>query len=198
MILEHQPRTFVIALKNHPVSEKQLDDCLVSAASHGWHVEVSWGVDGRTITSDTWETEGLIPRLDKPTMAKPGVQGCFLSHWKLWNLCVELNEPIVILEHDSVIQQKWESITLDTSIIKLHRHYSGKKVKYDVDSGNWSKSGHAYCISPFHAKILIEFVRRVGAYEVDIIMGNKVIPVQHLAPSWVERQNTYSTTENLI
>jgi glycosyl transferase family 25 len=197
MILEKQPKTFVIALKDHPVSKAQLRDCLDSAEKFDWKVEVCWGVDGRYISDQTWKNEEIFVRTDKPTMHRAGVRGCFLSHWSLWKKCIELNEPIIILEHDAVIQKKWELIELGDSIVKLHRHYAGKKVKYDVDSGNWSKSGHAYCISPFHAKILIEFVRRVGAYEVDIIMGDKVIPIRHLTPSWVERQNSYSTTTNI-
>jgi hypothetical protein len=197
MILEKQPKTFVIALQGHKISEKQLNECLDSAATYEWNVNVSWGVYGNTITQDTWKDIGLIPRYEKPTMSKPGVQGCFLSHWKLWNLCIELDEPIIILEHDAVIKQSWKPLELGDSLIKLHRHYSGKKIKYDDDSGHWSKSGHAYCISPNHAQTLINFVNKVGAYEVDIIMGDKVLPVQHLSPSWVERQNSYSTTENL-
>ena len=197
MILETQPKTFVIAIKDHPVSESQLRDCLESAKKFKWKAEVFWGVNGTTITQETWINEGLFPRLDKPTMGKPGVQGCFLSHYTLWKRCIELNEPIIILEHDAIIQQQWNALDLTDSIIKLHRHYSEKNKRSDPDSGFWSKSGHAYCLSPSHAKTLIKFVKKVGAYEVDIVMGTKVIPVGYLKPSWVERQNTYSTTENL-
>lgn len=197
MILKKQPKAFVIAIKDHPVSESQLQDCLNSAKEFNWNVEVFWGVNGVTVNKDTWAAENLVPRLDKPTMGKPGVQGCFLSHYSLWKKCIELNEPIIILEHDAIIQQSWNMLELTDAIVKLHRHYSEKNIRSDPDSGVWSKSGHAYCLTPAHANTLIEFVKRVGAYEVDIIMGTKVIPVKYLKPSWVERQNTYSTTENL-
>ena len=30
----------------------------------------------------------------------PGEKGCYASHYKLWQKCVELNEPILILEND--------------------------------------------------------------------------------------------------
>ena len=198
MILEKQPKTFVIAIKGHPVSELQLRDCLDSARQFNWNVETFWGVDGRTITTETWKLEGLTPRLDKPTMNRLGVQGCFLSHWNLWNKCVELNEPIIILEHDALIQDFWNTIEIDNAIIKLHRHYSRKNTKLDNDTGEWSKSGHAYCILPSHAKKLINFVKKYGAFEVDRIIGSKVIPFTHLgSPSLVERQNSYSTTEEI-
>jgi glycosyl transferase family 25 len=198
MILETQPKTFVIAIKGHPVSESQLQDCLTSAEKFSWEVETFWGVDGRTITNNIWEQEGISPRLDKPTMNKPGVQGCFLSHWALWKKCVELNKPIIILEHDAVIQDKWQPLEINDSIIKLHRYYKQKNPKYDEDTGLWSASGHAYCLLPAHANTLIKFVKNKGAFEADRIIGDKVIPFKHLGkPSLVERQNSFSTTENI-
>jgi GR25 family glycosyltransferase involved in LPS biosynthesis len=198
MILHTQPKTFVIAIKGHTISEQQLEDCLDSAKKYNWTVEVFWGVDGRSITEDTWKHAGLSYRTDKPTMHRPGVQGCFLSHWALWQKCVNINEPIIILEHDAVIQSQWKTIDISNGILKLHKHYSGKKSKIDEHSGNWSKSGHAYCLSSDHAKILINFVKQVGAYEVDRIIGDKVISYSHLGnPSLIERQNSFSTTENI-
>jgi hypothetical protein len=53
MILETQPKTFVIAIKGHPVSESQLQDCLSSAEKFNWNINIFWGVDGRT---DLWKS----------------------------------------------------------------------------------------------------------------------------------------------
>jgi hypothetical protein len=197
MILEKQPKTFVIALKDHPVSKTQLQDCLDSAEKFNWNVEVFWGVNGNTVNKNTWQQENISPRFDKPRMLKLGVQGCFLSHWLLWKKCIEINQPIIILEHDAIIQKAWQPLNISESLIKMHRPYTGKKQKIDPDTGSWTKSGHAYCISVEHARRLISFTQNTGAIEVDILMGSKVIPVAHLEPSWVERQNTYSTTNNL-
>lgn len=197
MKLINQPKTFVIALKDHDISDRFLKDCLQSSNSNNWNLEISWGVNGNNITPATWEKENIFPRIDKPTMHKPGVQGCFLSHWKLWNACVELNEPIIILEHDAVILKPWSPLEIYKEVTKLHRHYSSKIARYDSDAGHWTKSGHAYCILPESAKKLINFVKKVGAFEVDVLMGDKVVSVDHINPTWVERQNTYSTTENL-
>jgi glycosyl transferase family 25 len=198
MILKIQPKTFVIAIKGHSVSEAQLKDCLDSAEKFDWNVEIFWGVDGRTITDEMWKLENICPRLDKPAMNKPGVRGCFLSHWALWKKCIELDEPIIILEHDAIIQDQWQPLEINDSIIKLHRYYKQKRPKYDDDTGLWSASGHAYCLLPSHADILIKFVKNKGAFEVDRIIGDKVIPFKHLGkPSLVERQNSFSTTENI-
>ena len=36
-----------------------------------------------------------------------GVMGCFHSHWRLWQRCVELDEPILIFEDDVIFERGW-------------------------------------------------------------------------------------------
>ena len=45
------------------------------------------------------EYRGLCMRL--------GVMGCFHSHYRLWQKCVELNEPILIFEDDVIFERGW-------------------------------------------------------------------------------------------
>jgi GR25 family glycosyltransferase involved in LPS biosynthesis len=197
MLINIQPKTFVIALKGHPISEAQLTDCLASAKKFNWNIEVSWGVNGRSINETLWKHIGVVPLLNKPTMPQIGTQGCFFSHWNLWQQCIKLNEPIVILEHDAIIQGKWEPLLIE-DVVKLHARYKPKKIRYDEHTGNWSTSGHAYCITPRAVQSLIEFSKKVGGIPVDILMGDNVVNVTHLGtPELVARQNTFSTTTNI-
>lgn len=197
MLINSQPKTFVIALKNHTISESQLSDCLASAKKFNWIVDIFWGINGNLLTDQSWKDIGVLPLLDKPTMSQIGTQGCFFSHWALWNKCVELDEPIIILEHDALIQNFWKPIVVD-SVLKLHDHYKPKKIRIDHDTGRWTTSGHAYCLLPEHAKKLIKFSKDVGGIPVDILIGDKVVPVKHLGiPELVSRQNSYSTTTNI-
>lgn len=197
MLINSQPRTFVIALKDHAISEEQLQDCLRSASMYDWHIEVFWGVNGLTLSNNAWNNIGVNPLLNKPTMQQKGTQGCFFSHWNLWQKCIELNEPIVILEHDAIIQRKWESLLIK-DIVKLHAQYKPKKIRYDEHTGNWSTSGHAYCMTPQAAQSLIKFSKKVGGIPVDILMGDNVVNVTHLGtPELIARQNTFSTTTNI-
>jgi len=193
MILSNQPKTFVIALKDHPISESQLKDCLNSAEKNNWKVEVFWGVYGNTLTPQHWENIEV-----KSYISKPGGEGCWFSHYHLWKRCIELNEPIVVLEHDAIIQSPWRSLDLGKSLIKLHRHYRkdpmSEKWNHPV-CGRWSPSTHAYCITPDHAVILIETAKKIGAYPADVFMGSNIISVELLGePEVVARQNSYSTT----
>ena len=37
---------------------------------------------------------------DIPKLSRPGVIGCFYSHYNLWKKCIELEQPIMIFEDD--------------------------------------------------------------------------------------------------
>jgi len=48
---------------------------------------------------------------------RPGVMGCFHSHYRLWQLCAELNESIMIFEDDVIFERgfvpiEWDDILL--------------------------------------------------------------------------------------
>lgn len=43
-------------------------------------------------------------------MMTAGVKGCFYSHYRLWQKCVELNEPIIIWEDDIVLSRPFVTI----------------------------------------------------------------------------------------
>jgi GR25 family glycosyltransferase involved in LPS biosynthesis len=207
IILNKQPKTFVIALKDNTISLSQLNNCLITAKQNDWNIEVFWGTNGKTLSLDSWKQIGVTPLLHKGSMNKLGTWGCFFSHFSLWNKCIELNEPIVILEHDAIIKYKWISIEVSDALVKLHEDYSFKIDSrgwidpdgfVDSNSGQASASTHAYCITPEQANKLIYFAKTVGGYATDRMMGDKVLPVIHMGnPTIVDRQNTHSTTENL-
>ena len=65
-------------------------------------------VDGLEITYDELRALGFDTHPDwidpiEDTHLTKGEVGCFLSHYNAWQLCIELNEPIIIMEDDAVI-----------------------------------------------------------------------------------------------
>jgi hypothetical protein len=54
---------------------------------------------------------------DEGKMRRPGVVGCFYSHYGLWKRCVELNEPIMIFEDDVKFYRRWTPIDWDGVLI---------------------------------------------------------------------------------
>jgi len=193
------PPTFCITLQNHEYSTAMLSACLESARVHNWDVEPFWATLGTDLTDESWESIGVKPRLEKQTMPFPGVQGCFFSHFYLWQKCIELNTPIVVLEQDAVINAPWPTnLNPYAGIIKLHRPYTSKSSTYDEDSGNWTKSAHAYYLAPQYAKTLINWSRTHGAIPADVLIGDKVVPYTHLNYKLTNRNVERTSTTRTI
>lgn len=105
---------------------------------------------------------------------RPGAQGCWLSHFALWQQCVKSENPIVILEHDAVVTGTWPTdIDLEPAVIKL---FTTAECKVNPAFGLWSKGAHAYTVTPTQARILIEDARARGAQAVDKHLGDRVLP----------------------
>lgn len=43
----------------------------------------------------------------RKTKLTHGEVGCFISHWKVWEECVKLGEPVLVLEDDAVVTQRF-------------------------------------------------------------------------------------------
>jgi GR25 family glycosyltransferase involved in LPS biosynthesis len=131
-----------------------------------------------------------IGEKDKGKLSRPGVIGCFYSHYNLWDKCVELNEPIMIFEDDVKFFRKYEPVDFqDVLILSL-----GKNSFYDepfktylenpsgtpksVEWKNFSMPGASgYAITPAAAKTLIKFYRPYW-YPADNAINQFVCKIQ--------------------
>ena len=120
-----------------------------------------WGIKGPP-------KDGIIPEPDPMLHWGPGIQGCFYSHYRLWQKCVELNEPITIWEDDIVLSRPYQPVEW-TDVLVLALGHPGKTDKYrhylDNPSGDPKAEGYhqssmpgncGYAIKPYAAKKLIE------------------------------------------
>ena len=117
-------KAFVITLQGNEYSEAKASNCIASAEKVGLHVETFYGVDqhhadvamNKYNLKWTWAKNNMAEDVCRETGLKqfpyngPNGKranirnkiGCSLSHYILWKMCVELDEPILILEHDAV------------------------------------------------------------------------------------------------
>ena len=167
-----QPKTFCIALKDHPRSTALLANCLSSAKIYNWNIEIFWGVSKNIITDQTWSDLNLNLAKEKKFRTIKGMQGCFLSHYHLWNKCIDLEEPIIVLEHDAIILEKF-NVETDSDLIKLHTPI--KKIRWNDHTGNWSISTHAYLLNPTGASKLVQWSKENFGYNPDKTIGSKVL-----------------------
>ena len=70
-----------------------------------------WGVKGPTRLYSEDEKRGLED--------SPGIQGCFYSHYRLWEKCVELNEPIMIFEDDVLFTRTYHPVDFKDVLILI-------------------------------------------------------------------------------
>lgn len=114
----------------------------------------------------------------KAREVRPSEIGCFASHFTLWERCVELNEPIFILEDDvdfyapfiegvrMIVASKYDYVRLSWSTFQpmylLSEHFAF--------SPHLILGTPGYYITPFAAKRLIKGARKFGV-AVDYYMS---------------------------
>lgn len=163
-------KNYAIYLKGHDVAETWLPTLLESARKHGWDVEPFEGINGLHTKLEDQKIK-IDNRYEKSRkqMSKPGVQGCFLSHYNLWLRCLESNETIGIFEYDVLFEKSPPSI-VPFDILKL----AGFRPSKPASTGNWWGGAYAYIITPAGAEKLVAWVDRYGASPADFMLGDKV------------------------
>ena len=110
-------KAYVITIRGFDYSESMADRCILSGKRYGVNVE-KWDAVPQDMGRSTMEGYGLQwtwPNLEPDSCPYTGLKrfpyatrnigariGCALSHYELWNQCLQVQEPIVILEHDAV------------------------------------------------------------------------------------------------
>lgn len=114
----------------------------------------------------------LDPDSKVAKILRPGVIGCFYSHYRLWQKCIELDDPIMIFEDDVIFERnyipvEWDEVMLLCTGKNAHNHefYSKKLYNPEEPPGavklyNTSMPGAVgYAIKPHAAKKLVEYYR---------------------------------------
>jgi GR25 family glycosyltransferase involved in LPS biosynthesis len=102
-----------------------------------------------------------------------GILGCFDSHYRLWQKCIALDEPIIIFEEDLVVKRELIDVEFENVLIisinydwpQLRDKYSyllecDSKLTHALDYNDTYMPGTSgYIIKPHLAKILVNFYR---------------------------------------
>ena len=175
-----QLKTFVINLKRRTDRKERFikrNDCCFSKGKvpiYKWYE----GVDGQELTYDKLLSMGFDT--DKHWIdddeakyiyySSKGDIGARVSHMQLWEKCIELNEPIFILEDDARIlpsfnvKELYELLDLGYNLIypgyaEQRRTEVIKKGKYQIPVyPYWASS---YIIAPDSAKVFLEYKKKL-------------------------------------
>jgi GR25 family glycosyltransferase involved in LPS biosynthesis len=167
-------KSFIIRLSEFPNSVEWADKAYDSAKTNQWDIHFFEGVNGRTSSLDQYNiTYNKKYKKTVNSFHRPGSLGCFLSHYLLWNKCVDLDESICILEHDVIINLPFPTLDF-TEVLKFIK---GPETK-PAYIGKWWASGAGYCVSPLGAKKLIDFVKSDGAMPSDVMLNTGIVDIQ--------------------
>lgn len=113
-------KAFVIYIKHHVESELAAKECLESCEGRGFEAELFEGVTPNTLA--LWDNHynlKPIPNSRAESYFKSDKKkhdtkkSCFTNHVILWKKCVELKEPIAVLEHDALCKRPWENLEFE-------------------------------------------------------------------------------------
>ena len=178
-------KVYIISLKDsgtgiYQKSAKEiLPNTLSCCGTHHWQFEIFNAINGFAIQSSDWTSLGLPVPKEKPKKfgGQPGAQGCFLSHYLLWQKCVNLDEPIVVLEDDAEVIAPLLEFTTNQDLVKLH---APTKINSHPALGTWGTGAFAYWLSPAGARKLIDFSKANGARFADKAIGSNIVNWSHL------------------
>lgn len=209
-------KVYVITLKDDEYSNSVADRCIQSAAKFGLTVEKFYGVNreqAKQFMNDeglewTWannDTEIMMCEKTGLRMHPYGSTdirakiGCSMSHYVLWKKCVELDNSILILEHDSVFLRALPEIEFN-GICQINDPNGATR-----KGGQWSKQmssrgtigvhpktwitaenerhipdglagNSAYMIKPWAAQELIDKFYEIGVWPNDATMCQQLFP----------------------
>lgn len=100
--------------------------------TYGSEAQQIFKQEGRTLHPVSFK--GNPPDSDYTASSmRPGVMGCFHSHYRCWKYCAEINEPILIFEDDVIFERgfmpvEWEDVLLVATGKRVFEHefYSEK------------------------------------------------------------------------
>lgn len=119
-----------------------------------------------------------------------GEVACALSHISLWSRCVEIDQPIVILEHDSIMVQPYLKHAVFNSIAYLGNNEQVNGGWPVLPTPTHASEGpnyhficraHAYAIDPAVAKNMLAHVIKFGiCAPLDIIVRADIFPIHQM------------------
>ncbi|RBM42825.1 glycosyltransferase family 25 protein [Vibrio tarriae] len=204
-------KIYVISLKNSLDRRASIEQQM---ASYGLTFEFFDAIDGRInpphpiffnydYAKRLWFTSGKMP--------SKGELGCYASHYLLWQKCIELGEPIVILEDDVKIKpelQEYIRYVADEignfGFLRLQLAYERSKCLLKKNTDKYSISfltnnfGGAigYALSPQSASKLVNASER-WSMPVDNYIGSLYLhnmPSFLFSPSLIEHPENFETT----
>lgn len=180
---------FIIRVRENETSELLAQRCAASCDQVGQKYEY-WdaydGIEKEIIKPHHHNTVMDLVKVTNHYLTR-GEVACVLSHMSLWVKCIQLDQPIVILEHDAIMVKPYHIHPLYNSIGYLgsiEQAQMGWQVKsippFASDGPNYHFicRAHAYAIDPIVAKNMLAHVIKMGInISLDMLIRADIFPI---------------------
>lgn len=195
-------KTFVVSLQHRTDRRRWFDDTNHEKIDY----EIFNAINGKSFTYNMLVQSGFDT--DKNwvdpihnTHLTSGEVGCFLSHYGLWKKCVELDEPILILEDDAIVTDRFSYERLDELVKEYNFIYLGwlemgrgwvdmgepDPIDDELDRPVYPYWTLGYVVTPEAAKILLEERPQ-----------KSIIPVDEYLPKMMKSLNACGFRDNIV
>lgn len=198
-----KPQSYVITVASSEKSVEAAKRCKASAEKFGMDCNIYHGFTPNDNIRDKFRRENLNPiKFDDQYSRVENCMSAFFSHYSLWKLCVEMNQPITIFEHDAVVVEKIPDFIPFKGCISLGKPSYGKynipkKVGTNpLTSKPYFPGAHAYRLHVSGAKQLILKAKELPE-PTDIFLRLDNFPwLEEYYPWPVECQDSFSTIQH--
>jgi glycosyl transferase family 25 len=194
-------QTFIITLVNNEWSSYLASSCIQQAEKFNIQAKVFEAIVGDTYQEHLNNNKLFLHPERGSVYFSSGTYGCFLSHFYLWNKCIDLNAPVIVLEHDGFfirnlpedILFKFEDVLkldcynpydsaydakISSSINNSLSFTNNIKGIYNQRGFGWYTWGaYAYIIKPSGAKKLVDYSKTYGFSSADNMLGDRVVSI---------------------
>jgi GR25 family glycosyltransferase involved in LPS biosynthesis len=212
----------IIRLKNNELSCNIAKDSYDQAVKFGVTPEYFDAING-SFADDHYDITGL-KKFGKFKKNRPGVLGCFFSHYYLWLETLKTNTPTIILEHDGYFIRHVDKNILDEfdDVLKLDKldpfskNYSSmienendqpilvenyvnpsmKKISKIGDS-NYFRGAYSYILKPSGAGKLISFVKNNGHLPADQQISESILNLKTTSVTVARLHPFYAIGNNI-
>lgn len=185
-------KAYIIRVEGLEDSEKKSAHCAESCDKVGqeWEYwEAYNGLDGEIKDASHHNAIMECLKVTDHYMTR-GEVACALSHISLWAKCVIEDQPLIVLEHDAVMVEKYEHHAVYNSICYLGGHEQVKQGWKVLPTPPHASEGpnyhficraHAYAIDPAVAKNMLAHVLKMGICgPLDILLRADIFPIHQM------------------
>ena len=196
-------KSYVITILDNDMSVSVANRCIKSAERTGITVEHWKATTPKDMPIGMLLEENVnIVGLHETYSRIENCAAAFHSHHSLWKHCIDIDEEVMILEHDAVFVGNLPALLYFDKCISLGKPSYGKfktPVLFGVNpltSKNYFPGAHGYIVRPDGAKAFIEQAKKM-ARPTDVFLNKDYFPwLQEYYPWIVEANDHFTTIQN--